>query len=434
VESRTAFRSLERLFIVVLLLSSMGLVDALTRPSLSGRDPNILSTEVPLSTALIESAIYVWGAVLVLVHWRHVFSAARAVWPVIALVALAPLSIAWSIQPILTLRRSAFLLGSMILGIYLGERFSVEDLARLLAYALCLMILASVLLYCVAPASVIDVSSGNAWKGLTVHKNSFGGYMALAVALLLLIRFRRFRSSRYAFLAAAAILVLLSRSATSLVVCALMIGAMPFWRLIRLQGKGRLVVCTVVPLVILVVVYSVFDNTEWLLTLLGRDSTLTGRTQLWSMVVAAISKHPILGYGYGAFWTGFNGESLDVLVGIRWLARGSDNGYLDLCLSLGVLGLSVCLYMFVTAFQMAFRYVRSEPSPIGLWPVSFFTFFLAQNVSQSQLLGTRSLDFLVFVAITTSLALKYKHKTSLSRVPEYAAQTHYGNALSHSPR
>jgi exopolysaccharide production protein ExoQ len=121
------FRIFERVFVFVLLLSSMTVVDALTRPAYSsGRDPAVLSTDVPLPTVMIESGVYACGAFLVLGRWRRVVRAARRVWPLVALTLLAPISLTWSNAPGLTLRRSIFLLGTTLLGIYLGEKFSIE--------------------------------------------------------------------------------------------------------------------------------------------------------------------------------------------------------------------------------------------------------------------------------------------------------------------
>ena len=125
------YRFIERAFVFLVLLSSMTVVDALTRPAYQGgRDPDVISTEVPLPTVIIESGVYAVGALLVLTRWRRVAIAARRVWPLVALTLLAAISIAWSDAPMLTVRRSVFLLGSTLIGIYLGERFSMEQLLR----------------------------------------------------------------------------------------------------------------------------------------------------------------------------------------------------------------------------------------------------------------------------------------------------------------
>jgi O-antigen ligase len=394
----------ERLFIVVLLLSGMGIVDALLRPSpAGGHDLDVISTDVPLATAIPESAVYVCGTFIVLMYWRRVLRAARAAYPLVCLTALAPLSIAWSHAPLLTLRRSVLLLGSTFLGIYLGERFTIEQLARLLTQAMCLMMVAVITLYLVAPAHVIDYTG--AWKGLSGWKNPFGGYMAIAVLLLLLYRFRHLCRLRYAFLAAAAVLLLLSRSATSLLDCILMIMAMPLWRLADLSGKRRWLAYTVLPAAVFSGFCFAWLNRDLLFQILGRDSTLTGRTQLWSLVLPAILKHPLLGYGYGGFWTGLNSDTLNVYIGSKWLPVEAHNGYLDLCLAFGILALPIFTYVFVQSLRMAYDFLKADTRPIGLWPITYLIFFGLHNLFESHLLTTRSLEFLLFAAITTSLAL-----------------------------
>jgi exopolysaccharide production protein ExoQ len=399
-------RFFERLFVVVLFLSSMGVVDALTRPSLREGSPEQLSTYTPLPTVMAETGVYVAGTLLVLIRWRRVLSAGRRVWPLVGLTALAPLSIAWSPQAMLTVRRSVFLLGSTVLAIYLGERYSTEKLARLLAQTLCLMMLLVVVLSLVAPAYVIDyINHIGAWKGLSGHKNLFGEYMAVAVVLLLLVRFGYFPWSRYVFLVTAAVLLVLSRSAGALLCCVLVVAAIPLWRVTRFNGKRRLLVYATMAVVISLGVVFIPDSFDPLFRMLGRDSTLTGRTHLWAPVLSAIMKRPILGYGYGCFWTGLEGEGLNVRIGARWLAAASDNGYLDLCLSLGVLAVSVFVYVFVHSFRMAIDYLRSESGPVRSWPITYLCFFALHNTCESSLLSTRSLGYLMFAAITTSLAL-----------------------------
>lgn len=415
-------RFFERLFIVVLLLSSMGIVDALVRPSPGGgRDPDAISTEVPLATAILESAVYACGALVVSMYWRRVLRAVCVVYPLVCLVALAPLSVAWSHAPLLTVRRSVFLLGSTLLGIYLGERFTIEQLARLLTQAMCLMMAGILILYFVAPAYVIDyVSSIGAWKGLSGWKNTFGGYMAVAVFLLFLVRFRHFRWLRYAFLATAAVLLLLSRSVTSLLVCVLIMIAMPLWRVTTLSGKRRLLVYTVLPVAVLLGFCFVWLNRELIFQIVGRDSTLTGRTELWSLVLPAILEHPFLGYGYGGFWTGFNSDTLNIYIGSKWLPTAADSGYLDLCLAFGILALPIFTYVFAQSLRMAYVYLKADARPIGLWPISYMIFFGLHNISESHLLTTRSLEFLLFAAITTSLALHRcsSKLTALSQVSD----------------
>jgi hypothetical protein len=43
----------------------------------------------------------------------------------------------------------------------------------------------------------------------------------------------------------------------------------------------------------------------WVLDLLGKDQTLTGRTDLWPLVIDSIAERPMLDWGYRAFSSPF---------------------------------------------------------------------------------------------------------------------------------
>jgi O-antigen ligase len=400
----------------VLLLSSMTVVDALTRPHTQGRDPNVISTSVPLPTLIIELGVYACGALLVLMRWRRVGHASRAVWPLVALAFLAIASTAWSDAPLLTVRRSVSLLGSTLIGIYLGERFSMEQLTRWLAQMLCLLMMGSITLYFISPASVFDPAYEGAWRGVTINKNTFGAYMAMAVVVLLLVRFRHFRWLRYVFLLTAVILLLLSQSATSLVGCILVITIMPLWHLMHADDRTRRVTYALIALAICAGIYFIWVDRDLLLRVLGRDATLTGRTDLWILLMSAVSRHPLLGYGYGAFWSGLQGETLNVYIGSGWLPTGAHNGYLDLLLGIGILGLPLLLYFVLRSFGLAKDYIRSNVGRLSLWPMTYLLLFVFHNFFESHLLATRSLEFLMFAAITTSLAME-RSGTGLRQAP-----------------
>lgn len=398
-------RLFERVFVIALLMYSMQMVTALIYPHLGEEDPNSVSADLHVPIAITQTAIYTCGAFLILVRWKRVLGAARTVWPILLLAALAPMSVAWSTLPMLTLRRSALVMASTWIAIYLGERYTMDKFARLLAQTICLMMIATVVLYFVAPVYVMDVTHQGAWRGLSGHKNNFGEYMALSVVLLLLVRFRQLQWLRFVFLGMACVLLFLSHSATSLVACALMVAAMPFWRVARLEGKQRVPIYIVGALIFLQAGYFLARNTALLLQMVGRDPTFTGRTKLWALILTAIQKHPLLGYGFDTFFTGLKGESLSVLVGAGWLVPAAHNGFLELWLGLGLLGLCVFLYAFIQSFRRAIEYIRLEPGPLAFWPVTYLCFFVLHNMGESDLLTRYTLSFLAFVTISTSLAL-----------------------------
>ena len=415
---RRLFFVVEQLFVVLLLLSSMNVITALSPSSKQQTEARTFSADVDVASVVIEAGIYTYGGFLLLLRWRRVVRAARTVWPLLALAVLACVSTIWSVQPIVTFRRSVLLLAAVTLAIYVGERYSVKAFARLLTHTLCLMMVLVLLFYLVAPAYVVDYSAyGGAWKGLSAYKNTFGEHVAVAVLLLVLIRFHRFAWARYVFLLIAAGLLFLSRSATAVVCGALSLAAIPVWRLMR--GKQRVVVCLLVVGTFSLGIYWILAFPEAIFQVLGRDATLTGRTRLWAMLLPVIANRPMLGYGYSAFWSGLKPEVLSLWIGAGRLVPVADNGYLDLGLSLGAVGVCLFLYLFIGAFRRAMQYATWQPGFIGLWPVTYLCIFAADNICESALLTRGTFPFLVFAILTTSLWMNHKSLETAARTVDH---------------
>lgn len=71
----------------------------------------------------------------------------------------------------------------------------------------------------------------------------------------------------------------------------------------------------------------------------GRDATLTGRTEIWEDIMSVARRNAMCGVGYGGFWVGKRTDE-------RWDLPGdmlneAHNGYLDVLLELGIVGLGL---------------------------------------------------------------------------------------------
>src|SRR5450631_933214 len=111
----------------------MGVATGLTSPYLTADDLENVSTDLHVPVVAVQAVLFACGALLILMRWKRVFGAARTVWPILLLTALVPLSAAWSTLPEVTLRRSALFVASTLIAIYLGERYTMDKFARLLA-------------------------------------------------------------------------------------------------------------------------------------------------------------------------------------------------------------------------------------------------------------------------------------------------------------
>jgi len=140
---------------------------------------------------------------------------------------------------------------------------------------------------------------------------------------------------------------------------------------------------------------------------MGRDATLTGRTGLWGDIFAIASKSPILGVGYGAFWVGPKGYDLYPLpnwskVTPRWRPNQGHNGYIDIYVELGLVGVLLIGGVIATAFRKIGQMLHTD-FEYGRLSLTFLAIILLNNATESSLLkATHSLWFLFVLFATTA--------------------------------
>ncbi|HEU0015736.1 MAG TPA: O-antigen ligase, partial [Longimicrobium sp.] len=145
---------------------------------------------------------------------------------------------------------------------------------------------------------------------------------------------------------------------------------------------------------------------ETILVAMGKDPSLTGRTPIWNSLLESIRERPLLGYGYNGFWLGERGPAEETIRTIGWETPSAHNGFLEVALQLGVVGLAVFLLGYFHVFGRAFAAVRRTRAADGLWPIAILTFTLLYNVTESVLLERNSITWALFVAAVCSPLLR----------------------------
>jgi len=325
------------------------------------------------------------------------------------------LSCLWSASPSLSYKRFTSLFLVSLFGIYFATRFELEEQLRLLSYALFLCTFLSVIMALLLPEYGImgmgkELAIGGQeavhegiWRGIYSHKNPLGRIMALSgLALFLFASDKSNRKWAWLGFALSIGILLASQSATAL--CILITCSI----LTKVYQNLRWDIRLMVPLSIITVVTLgglmtlVASNTETILNALGRDVTLSGRTELWSAVLSEIWQSPWLGYGYKGYWVGWNGPSAVIWSQFPWLPPHAHNGVLNVWLELGVLGLLLFTASFVFASAQAVIYVRETKLMYGLFPVIYLTFYFLFNLTESALIG----DNIFWVLYISTFLLK----------------------------
>jgi O-antigen ligase len=140
----------------------------------------------------------------------------------------------------------------------------------------------------------------------------------------------------------------------------------------------------------------------------GRDLTLTGRTDIWAFALDIGVRRPTFGAGYRAFWSDVNtlywGEFLwwaddDVL---RSNFHGPDHGHsglLDLWLEMGWIGCSLFVLVIASAVAWIQRCFAHGSRVIAVMFSAMLTFALIYSCTERFILQHSETGWMLFTAL-----------------------------------
>ncbi|MGI9508456.1 MAG: O-antigen ligase family protein [Geminicoccaceae bacterium] len=348
---------------------------------------------------------YVAVALLAALNWQRMILGLVAVWPITLLVVLAWLSTFWTVAPDITSRRCIALTVTSLMGVYLFVRFDLKTLLRFLTAISTFLVLG-----CIAWAILIpnyglhgDGDHAGAWRGIFFHKNSTGRVMVYCLAVVIAAWVST--GINRGFLLALGLMTLLviagSTSQTSLLgVLALMAGLVAV-RMVR----GQALKSALVTLVVLAIAWHgaliATASYDLILEALGRDASLTGRTDIWIYTLQYALKEPFTGYGYDAFWNG------DLSPGAQyaayWKTPHSHNAWLEVFIALGLPGVLLMLGVMLVTLARAVVLARYYPSTAPAVFIVLICFsMLTIGMSEPVFVEKHSFDWMMLVVAVGS--------------------------------
>ena len=153
----------------------------------------------------------------------------------------------------------------------------------------------------------------------------------------------------------------------------------------------------------------------------GRDpttsdtATLTGRVPLWAELMNFVKQHPIVGSGFGGFWTG--PHIADISVDQGWAISAAHSAYVDILLSLGAVGLalySLCLILAIVTTQI--RYQRGATLGAAYFS-TLLSFIVINGFTDSESVYVSSSLFFCFILSLTITGFQQQAIRSAPRLP-----------------
>ena len=394
----------EKAFVVcVLVLSTTAFINLL--PGESG-------VEYEEQGKFYAQILWLFLYVVMLVFARkRVLELLRLLWqnkPLVALLAWACVSVAWSVDRPVTVRHFGALLLSCIFGVFLAFRFSLREQLRLVSVALWIIIIASTAACLFFPSYGIrteESTTGPAWQGVLTDKNALARLAVLAALILALYFAKRVR--RVAALIGIGLLfflVILTQAKTALVYFILAMLAFPFVRAVQNNPANRRKIIAFALLIFGGLTTWTYYNWENLTYSLGKDPLLTGRVALWGLSMTWIADKPFLGYGFEGFWSNYYGPAADLRIAAGWLeAPHAHNGFINLWLDLGLIGVLLFVLGFIITYREAITLTTTTKSVEGIWPVTFLVFYMVYSFTETNFLSRNDLLWILYVAMMFSV-------------------------------
>lgn len=362
----------------------------------------------------ILTGMLVIAIVILIGRGRKVLTLLKANWPILVFFLYCGVSVVWSDYPDVAFKRWTKSLAdlAMVL-IILTEANRTAAIQRFLAWSGFVLLPASIVMIKYYPdlGRTYDRWAGTmAVTGVATDKNMLGlvclifGLGAVwRVTLALQEGVRKSAGPLFAqtvLLLATLWLLYRANSITSISCFVFGSGLMVLTSAPKLARK-RAVIHLLVVGTLAVSVSALFLNFgSGLVETVGRNSTLTGRTDLWKHLLAT-NTNPLLGTGFGSFWLGPRLERLWAIY--WWHPNESHNGYLEIYLNLGWMGLLLLGVLIVSGYRHVIDMLRQE-SGVGKLCLAYFVAGLAYNFTEA---GFKTMN-LVWIAFLLAITIRPK--------------------------
>lgn len=324
--------------------------------------------------------------------------------PAVAYSLLALASTLWSGEPVQTATIGLVLVVTTAFAANLALRLPPSRLLRLL-FHIGLVTLVLNVIFVVALPSIGTSPVG--FNGLFGNKNLLGRHAVVHI-LVALFAWR----SRVAIFPMAAVsilgylfLLIGSESMTSIVALAGTLGSVAIFAAFRTRRTlPGVVFATTIGFGTFSLAYAT-ANLGQVTELLGKDITLTGRTEIWNNVLPIGLDRPLLGWGFDAVFVGYFGPLHDAYIAAGWNASHAHNALIQSFMELGLIGVALYLWLYWVAYKRGIALARATTGALGLLPVGFVTYTVLTSITE---IGPQSSSYvwaiLVYLVATSGVA------------------------------
>ncbi len=308
----------------------------------------------------------------------------------------------WSVESWTALRDASSYILLAVGAWVLVARAGLKPVVWGIALATTAIALASVAYWLIDPvAALFRGTSG--LQGVYGNRNTLGFVLAGGLPALFALPVNSWRWEAPRTLAVVFVIVtaIATTSQTTLVTVGVIIAA---WLALLAWRRYRWALA-VFALVLVAAAIIMVANLERVLDLIGKSSTLNGRTDIWEAAVSVGLQSPIVGYGWSRSWQPGSPHSVAVAEALDGnVVFHAHNEILNWFVTLGAVGALLFIVTATTALLFAVAGARAHASALALWPTLAIVAILVRGlteISETNAQGWFTLSLAVFAAVVT---------------------------------
>lgn len=317
-----------------------------------------------------------------------------------AILMLSVFSIIVSNYPDLSSRRVLALILTVLFSFSIYLQYPDFSLIKLLGVVFLIITILNVLMIIFLPDwGIMKGYHEGAWCGIFTHKNTLGNYSVIALIIFqTLVKSAKSKKLRIfwgAFTIVCVLMVIKSESMTAYICTGMVFATRLFLGLAHSMRKSLVVILLFGLIALgsgLLIVFSQYEN---IVEMIGRDASLTGRIPLWKAVLE-FGNGGFFGFGYKSFWVGDKYPSGEIHKLINWPALHAHNGFIDVWLEIGWIGLVISTFQVFYYMSRHFKIALKGHNEQEFWFV-FLIIFILHNLVTSNLWSHNDIYTVLFV-------------------------------------
>jgi len=362
---------------------------------------------------VVYTIIFLLSLVSVLPKYKVLLKWLDAEKYIIFFFAWCAITIVWAIDSTVSFKRLfQYLTTSLVFISVLINYGSERQILNTIKYLLSSYVLISLIVVLIIPQATDPTF--DTWRGLHPTKNNLGQTASLCIIFFTYYFYtskKLIEKSIVLFLLFISVLLLVGAfSMTNIILMFIFTSVFIFIRITKIFSKlgigSKFSLLTL--FFSLMIISSVFiiapDLYLAIFDIVGKDPTLTGRTEIWALVLSASIDDLIIGVGFQSFWIPQHLVTIELFK--YWIPTQSHNGYVDLVLETGIVGLS--LFIFSVIFVLKQVSFKEDI----LW-VLFILFAILLNFSESTFIRPHHPTNVMFYA--SFWVISYKTKFIFSK-------------------